>query len=175
MHRSYWHTARWLENYVPENDRDAQRHWTTRLRSVFDDKRPRDYRGISVNQHLENLFTSIADFPPPSSWKSSYWTRQLFKQHKDRKERFLLFRFFVLNGMAAHSAVFWTMFHGGYDSSAWFSILDAYRLSLSAKGMAYLESLGPVWDVNRSRVIERNVHSTDFQPASSWRYPRRSN
>lgn len=62
------------------------------------------------------------------------WRRALFAPHKDRQDRYRLFVFLWFNGMMAHHAVYWVMWHNTYDHSAWSSIVDAANQTLDPEG-----------------------------------------
>lgn len=77
------------------------------------------------------------EFPPLASWPK-VWFDLLMHPHKDRSDRYRLFCFLYLNGMPPHHAVYWTMWHCTYDTSAWNSILDAANSTLTRDGQAKL-------------------------------------
>lgn len=60
-----------------------------------------------------------------------YYRALFFKHHKNRRERFQLWLFFWANGMRPDRAVYWVMWHGGYDRSAHSSMQDLVRMALN--------------------------------------------
>jgi len=91
------------------------------------------------------------EFPTPASWPD-LWRAMLFNPHKDRRDRYRLFVFLWGNGMQPHHAVFWVMWHGGYDRSAWNSIIDAANDTLTDAGRSRLRS-APIYSLEAGRVI----------------------
>lgn len=89
-------------------------------------------------------------FFPFTQWPE--WARMAFvKKHKNRDERFKLATFFWKNGMMAHHAVQWVMWHGNYDREAWKSINDWLRQTTTKEGREYLQKI-PVYDIQLGRV-----------------------
>lgn len=98
------------------------------------------YNGIPLHVlDLQEEFHRLAndEFPPLQLWPKM-WRQIFFNSHKDRSDRYRLFVFLYQNGMPPHHAVYWTMWHCTYDSSAWNSILDAANSTLTSRGRAAL-------------------------------------
>jgi len=90
------------------------------------------------------------EFPVLNTWPD-LWKAIMFEPHKDRRQRYRLFVFLYSNGMMAHHAVYWTMWHGGYDRSAWGSIVDAANDTLTVDGRRRLAQC-PVFNFELGRV-----------------------
>lgn len=91
-----------------------------------------------------DVFFPMRQWPP--------WARQAFvKEHKNRDERFKLATFFWKNGMMAHQALAWVMWHGGYDRDAWRSMNDWKEMTNTSAGREYLRNV-PVMDITLGRV-----------------------
>lgn len=114
--------------------------------------RPRPGTPLTLSLDLTEEFYVLASdqFYPLRLWPK-IWKDLLFNPHKDRHSRYRLFVFLWANGMPAHHAVYWTMWHQTYDRQAWASIVDAANDTLTVDGVQRL-SRNRVYDFELSRV-----------------------
>lgn len=101
------------------------------------------------NHLMEDEFAPISQWDPAGLWRSIF-----LKPHKDRRDRYRLFAFFYLNGMRPRLALFWTLIHNTYDRSAYMSLLDAFKYTLSDHGREYL-ARNRVFIIEERRVPDR--------------------
>lgn len=80
------------------------------------------------------------------------WQALIFNPHKNRADRYRLFVFLWSNGMMAHHAVYWVMWHNTYDSAAWRSITDAANDTLTFAGLRRL-ARNNVYCMEEKRVV----------------------
>jgi hypothetical protein len=86
------------------------------------------------------------EFFPIYTWPQ--WLQDLFmQQHHNRSQRFLLYLFFVGNGLHPRIAIPWIVYDGGYDTSA-----QRQMNELLTKGPPNMNRRTyTYWDINESK------------------------
>lgn len=115
--------------------------WFVSARRTFD----------HTGSHLLRIFRHHDQFHDFVEWPR--WLQQIFiNSHKSLNERYRLWMFFYRNGMPPEVAVFWTMWHGGYDSGAWRAILHLASRSLTVSGRSVLDSYSGIYIISNNIV-----------------------
>jgi len=114
----------------------------------------REQRIARINTGLDKQINESHLCPRVNEWPK--WAQEsLHNVHKDRKARFNLWLLLWANGISSDMAIEWVMYHHKmgfiYDQSAWNSIHDLAKRSLSAAGREYLNKF-PVWNWYTNRV-----------------------
>lgn len=101
-------------------------------------------------QQILRGYEEINAWFPLKRWPE--WARRYFhNRHKDRKQRMQLWLVLWKSGMTPERAVYFVMFSGTYDRSAWLSMNDLVKKTKTPEGRTYLARF-PVIDLTAGFV-----------------------
>lgn len=111
-------------------------------------------RGLWRDVDGQRVEWSPSMFPYPFSTWPVHHREQLLARHKGMDDRRALFNFFWQNGMPAEFAMYWVLWHGGYDRKAIDQMNHLVRQTKSVEGR---KKFGDYFDLLLRRVVRQIV------------------